>query len=309
MPTYMEKKDLLDKWLNDGLTPEEFEFFRMIPEFSSYLKIDTFVKDIDLPAHDIEAGLRDLKTRKAIPETKNQKVISLNRVLRIAAILILLLASYFFISNYTIDESTNLAHTEIVSLPDNSEVTVNENSQLRYKRFNWGNNRLISLEGEAFFKVEKGSTFIVETEQGTITVLGTKFNVISRGKEFVVSCYEGLVRVTQGDISIDLPAGRAIDLSDRELQLSDIYTIEPGWIYNESRFDDKPILNVLSVLKSEYNVDLTTENIDVNLRFTGGFPNNDLEAALQAITVPLKLNFSIDSKDAVTIFGKIGSDQ
>jgi ferric-dicitrate binding protein FerR (iron transport regulator) len=305
----MEKKDLLDKWLNDELTPEEFEVFRTFPEFSSYQKIDTFVKDIHLPAHDVEAGLTDLKTRKTIAAGRDSKLIPLHIILRIAAILVLLLVSYMFISNYTINERTGLARTELVTLPDNSVVRINEDSQLRYKRFNWGSDRIVQLDGEAYFEVEKGSTFKVETEQGTITVLGTKFNVISRGKDFVVSCFEGLVRVDYGDVSIELPAGRVTDLSGGDLQLIDIYTAEPGWLYNESKFDDRPIMSVLSVLEDEYDLRLTTENIDVNLRFTGGFPNDDLEAALQAITVPLELNFSIDNKDAVTIYGKIGTDQ
>lgn len=67
-------------------------------------------------------------------------------------------------------------------------------------------------------------------------------------------------------------------------------------------------MKVLSVLETEYNLDLSTKNIDVNLRFTGGFPNDDLEAALQAVTIPLKLNYSIENKDDVTIFGKTNSD-
>ena len=131
MPTNMEKKDLLNKWLNDELTPEEFEVFRTVPEFSSYLKIDAFAKDLELPVHDIEAGLKDLTSRKGIPLVKKEtKVISLSSMLRIAAILIVLLASYYFISNYTISERTDLAHTEIVTLPDNSKVSINEDSQL-----------------------------------------------------------------------------------------------------------------------------------------------------------------------------------
>ncbi|NNJ81245.1 MAG: FecR domain-containing protein [Flavobacteriaceae bacterium] len=305
----MEKKDLLNKWLNDELTPEEFEVFRTIPEFSSYQKIDAFVKEIELPVHNVEAGLEDLKLRNQIPSVKkDSKVISLSSVLKVAAILVLLLTSYYFISNYTINENTELAQTEIVTLPGNSIVVINEDSELSYKRFNWGNNRIVDLEGEAYFAVEKGSAFTVQTAQGTITVLGTKFNVSSKERDFIISCYEGLVRVDQGDLSIELPAGRAIALGRGDFELNDIHTTEPGWLYNESTFDDTPILAVLGVLKTEYGIQLTTENIDVNLRFTGGFPNDDLEAALQAITVPLHLNYSIENKDAVTIYGEGSSE-
>jgi transmembrane sensor len=305
----MEKKDLLDKWLNGELTPEEFEVFRTIPEFSSYLKIDAFAQEIDLPNIDVEAGLREIQQRKVEVSSENKaKVIRWPSVLNIAAVLMLLLASSWYVTMYKQGTVTAHAQTEIYTLPDNSRVTLNEDSKLSIKRFNWGNNRSVSFEGQAFFEVEEGSTFTVETDHGTVTVIGTKFNVIAIDFGFEISCYEGLVRVDQGDASFELPAGRRLFISGGEIQLSDVHTTEPGWIYNESRFDDQPVLKVLDVLESEYKLDLTTENIDVNLRFTGGFPNNDLEAALQAITVPLKLNYAIDGKDAVTIFGKIDSD-
>jgi len=305
----MKKKDLLNKWLNGELTPEEFEVFRTIPEFSSYLKIDAFVKDIDLPKVDVEAGLAELQqTRIRSLDTEKPKLFTLSNVMRIAAILTLLLASYYFIANYSVAANTELAQTEVVQLPDNSLVTVNENSELRYKKFNWGNDREVTLDGEAYFEVEKGSTFTVNTKLGSVTVLGTRFNVSTHGNDLVVSCYEGEVRVMMNDLTIDLPAGRIVSFNLNVPEIADVYLKEPNWLYNESTFNDVPILKVLSILETEYNLDLSTKNIDVNLRFTGGFPNDDLEAALQAVTIPLKLNYSIENKDDVTIFGKTNSD-
>ncbi|MCW5521027.1 FecR domain-containing protein [Aureitalea sp. L0-47] len=301
----MEKKDLLDKWLNGELTPEEFEVFRTIPEFSSYLRIQDFIEKVELPQHDVDQGLIDLNERKA---KKEPKVISMASLIKIAAVLTLLLASYLFVSNYEIGTSTQIAQNEIFLLPDDSKVTLNEFSRIELKRFNWGNNRTVKFQGEAYFEVEEGSTFTVETEQGSITVLGTKFNVAAFENSLNVECFEGLVRIIQDDISIDIPAGRSVNLVGGELFLADIYTTEPGWIYDESRFEDSPIAGVISVLKSEYGLNVVTENIDVNLRFTGGFPNNDLEAALQAITLPLGLNYTIENKDAITIFGTDTSD-
>ncbi|AVI50036.1 anti-sigma factor [Pukyongia salina] len=309
MPTNMKKKDLLNKWLNGELTPEEFEVFRTIPEFSSYLKIDAFVKDIDLPKVDVEAGLAELQqTRIRSLDKEKPKLFTLSNVMRVAAILILLLASYYFIANYSVATNTDLAQTEVVHLPDNSLVTVNENSELRYKKFNWGNDREVTLDGEAYFEVEKGSTFTVNTKLGSVRVLGTRFNVSIHGNDLVVSCYEGEVRVMMNDLTIDLPAGRIVSFNLKVPEIADVYLKEPKWLYNESTFNDVPIMKVLSVLESEYNLDLSTKNIDVNLRFTGGFPNDDLEAALQAVTIPLKLNYSIENKDDVTIFGKTNSD-
>ena len=47
--------------------------------------------------------------------------------------------------------------------------------QFDKKRFT--DERIIQLRGEAFFEVEKGSRFVVQTGKGAVEVLGTSFNV------------------------------------------------------------------------------------------------------------------------------------
>ena len=44
----------------------------------------------------------------------------------------------------------------------------------------WKNERSVNLDGEGFFKVAKGSKFDVETSAGTVSVVGTQFNVKNR---------------------------------------------------------------------------------------------------------------------------------
>ena len=75
-------------------------------------------------------------------------------------------------------------------------------SELNYNASKWGEKRELELKGEAFFDVEKGKRFDVNTELGKISVLGTEFNVLSRDSIFKVSCYEGLVQVTYGNEKI-----------------------------------------------------------------------------------------------------------
>src|SRR5690606_24206533 len=70
-----------------------------------------------------------------------------------------------------------------VTLPDGSKVWLNAGSTLTYpSRFN-AEERVVSLEGEAYFEVRKSQTpaggmpFRVFTKGQTIEVLGTVFNV------------------------------------------------------------------------------------------------------------------------------------
>lgn len=67
-----------------------------------------------------------------------------------------------------------------VTLPDGSEVWLNANSTLRYPSRFTATQRVVQLEGEAYFNVKKQvqlQPFRVTTAAQTIEVLGTEFNV------------------------------------------------------------------------------------------------------------------------------------
>lgn len=303
----MMKKDLIEKWLNNEATPADFEDLRTLPEFSSYLKIDEFVKKIEVPNFESDAGLNDLK-QKLDRKTKPVKVFKLQNIIKIAAVLAILLASYVYISSLSTTVDTQLAETDIVSLPDSSIVTLNENSHLTFNKSSWKENREVRLDGEGYFDVAKGEIFDVVTNHGVISVLGTKFNVLSRGSGFEVKCYEGLVSVTHNNKTIKLAKGNTAILMDNSLQLEKVYTNKPVWIYNESSYENVAILDVLKELEQRYNVTVSTKNINVNLHFTGTFSHDDLEAALQTITIPLELSYSIENTNEITIFPNISSE-
>ena len=70
-----------------------------------------------------------------------------------------------------------------INLTDGTIVRLNSESSLKYKRnFNSGS-RIVNLSGEGYFKVVKGNyPFTVNTQYGTVTVLGTKFNIHARNE-------------------------------------------------------------------------------------------------------------------------------
>lgn len=302
----MKKKDLVDKWLNDELTPEEFEVLRTLPEFSSYQKIDAFVHQLDNPEPLTEEGLIELKSKLSASSSSQSRFFSAGKLLRIAAAVALVLASYYFLSsNGSVMERTDLAQTKEIQLPDESTVRLNEDSELVYKSDDWSANREIKLEGEAYFEVAKGQTFSVVTNSGTVKVLGTKFNVNNRNNALIVRCFEGRVQVDSGDNSLVIDAGEGVSIALNNLTKFEVLTSTPAWLRNESTFDNMLIEKVVNVIAETYNVEIGTENIDVTLRYTGSFPNDNLEAALKAITLPLNLEYSIDSSGTVQIFSTL----
>ena len=85
-----------------------------------------------------------------------------------------------------------------VCLDDGTEIWLNADSKLKYPvRFN-GDTRHVELYGEAYFDVKKDSRpFVVKTETGDITVLGTSFGIRAyKGQEGYTTLVSGKVRFT-----------------------------------------------------------------------------------------------------------------
>ena len=300
----MNKEQLLDKWLDGNCSAQEIAQLKKLPEFAMYEKIDTKVKQIVLPLHDITNGLTDLKNQENFRSKKETRVrfLTFSSISKIAAILILLVASGIFLTTVETSVNGNLATIEKVSLPDNSRISLSEDASINYKKYNWLFERNINLEGEAFFEVAKGETFTVTTAQGVVTVLGTKFNVKTLEDGLEVICYEGLVSVTSNSKTIKITPGERYTFSNKGVAKNKEYTAHPTWIFNESSFTDQDFYSVIMALEKEYGITIKTKNIDVTLRYTGTFTHSNVDDALRTITVPLNLSYSKDSNNDVLIY-------
>ena len=289
---------LLDKWLNGSLSPSEMEVLKRDPVFMEYLKIDGFMKQLDVPSQEPSEGLQALKT--ALQSKEKNKLFRLQPWMKIAAAAIVILTvGYFYNASLSENFTTRLAETIQVELPDNSQVILNENSHLAFQENTWEQNRNLTLDGEAYFEVTKGATFEVNTAHGTVTVLGTKFNIYDRNQQFKVVCFEGSVGVHFRESYLELLPGDVALLKEGQLVSGKNHTSQPSWIKKESSFEATSLSLVLAELKSIYAVNIITGNIDVDLRYTGSFTNLDLETALETITLPLGLRYSIENKNVI----------
>jgi len=102
-----------------------------------------------------------------------------------AAIILISVGTWFFqhhnlITNVIAEKGT---HKEY-QLPDGSMVSINAESKMSYEKLQFTQNRYLSLEGEAFFKVQKGKAFTVHTSFANFRVLGTSFDVLARENAF-----------------------------------------------------------------------------------------------------------------------------
>lgn len=300
----MDKDYLLHKWLNNEATPEELEQLMANPEYASYIQIADASANFEVAEMNAEANFEAISNEiKPVRQLQKPKVFSV--VWKVAAVFALLLAGYYYTSTLDTSIKTEVAQTETFSLPDGSEVALNSGSKITYNKKNWDDSRELSLIGEAYFKVTKGNKFSVKTAEGTVSVLGTQFNVSARDGLFTVACYEGLVSVAFNDNLIKLPAGKKVQIENGKLTVNETTENQsPVWLQHESSFENVPLKMVIKELERQFVVKITLKNVNLEKRFTGSFTHKNLELALKSICEPLQMTYKINSNGAVTIDAK-----
>ena len=295
------QENYLAKWLNGELSEEELVKFKASEEYASYEKLKEVSASLRAPDFDVEDALERVQTVRSQASPKVIAMKPYKRFMRIAAaIAILITGSYLFLNLSNTSYSTELAENTEVFLPDQSEVILNAGSKVSFNEKNWDTNREISLKGEAFFKVAKGKKFTVTTSQGTISVLGTQFNVENRDGFFEVNCYEGLVQVEYKDMIKQLPAGTSfLVIEGKVMDVEESNASQPSWTKNESSFESIPLKYVFNELERQYNISVNTENVDINLLFTGTFSNTDLKMALKSIATPSRIKFQNEGNNVL----------
>ena len=300
----MIEDDLLKKWLNNELTDaekdafskrEDFAFNQEIIDKAKYFKASEFSK-----VDDFETFKAKYKVRSSVKHLN-----WLKPALRIASVLVIGLVIYFtmFMNDSMVEQHTQIAEKTTITLPDLSRVMMNADSEITYDKDSWYDNRQLNLKGEAYFKVAKGKTFDVITDNGVVTVVGTEFNVKARPDYFEVICYEGIVKVSSDTITRQLLAGDTYRILNNKFSQDKVGVIQPEWVENRSSFKAVPFKEVVSELERQFNVKVTFKDTKTTRLFSGGFTHKNLEKALSAITQPMNLTYKISSSNQVLIYG------
>jgi len=218
-----------------------------------------------------------------------------------AASVVLLISTVYYITGSTQTFSTSFGEQLALVLPDGSEVLLNSKSSLSYKKSDWfDGKRTLELNGEGYFKVKKGSKFSVNSTNGNVSVLGTQFNVKTNPSYFEVLCYEGSVKVQNKEEIAILTKGLSFRKIEKNSSEKGSFTnTKPNWLDGESSFNNTPLKFVLEELEKQYQIKITTTDIDLNTVFTGAFTNKNLNLALQTISRPLSIQYKINDKVVV----------
>jgi transmembrane sensor len=193
-----------------------------------------------------------------------------------------------------------------LTLPDKSRVWVNSGSTLIYgSRFN-KKERIIQLDGEAYFEVakDKNAPFIVQSRGFAVKALGTAFDVKAYPDEKQISSVliRGKVEVGDELNKMNLSPNQKVtyNCKTKSMQKSDVADglIYADWRYNKLTFNSETFENIVSVLERNYNVKFVFEAQSLKkYRYSGSIGNTSLESLLQifAMTSPI----SYHMKDSV----------
>lgn len=192
-----------------------------------------------------------------------------------------------------------------VVLCDGTEVWLNANSNFVYPTAFVENERVVTLEGEAYFKVAKDAKrpFIVKTPAVQTRVLGTEFNIRSYTAEDThIVLINGKVEVsnTQGGSYTRLYPGEDAHLQPdgnfilTEVDLDSYVYWKDGYFY----FDDITLKDIMQNLGRWYNVNIEFRNkeaMNYKMHFVSDRTKNlehtiSLLNSMKKVTVTLKNN-------------------
>lgn len=294
----------LARWLSNELTPEERSAFEASEDYKVYQKIVAGASLFESPDILDEGEL--LEKVKALKKPQPEGLTLTRRywLYGMAATIALVIASYFAFDLITHQSyASNYGERKTAVLPDGTEVILNSQSEISFQRWNWKDNRQVRLDGEAFFKVVRGSTFTVNSDHGSITVLGTQFNVKSMQDLIEVTCYEGSVRVNTLLHEQTLSSGKGFRQIADDTALLETKSTEPSWLGNESTFKNIPARYVLNALENQYEIYFEGRLPD-DLIFTGSFPHNDRDLALKVVLGALQIEYTIREENIIELGSK-----
>ena len=305
-----EKDHLIwEEWLTNH--PEKKE---LLEDAASILTGIQF--KVSLPASSkVEAQLNllhlSIAAKEAAYKQPKQMFGSLrrNRFWAVAAAITLLLAITFvipyFLSDTIVEHQTAFGEFKELQLPDGSKVALNANSKLKYEM---DAPRKVWLEGEAFFEVTKkpstGENFQVLTNDLTVKVLGTTFNVNSRNEQTKVFLEEGKV-VLEGVIlaenTLEMIPGELVSYSKKDKKIIEKRKAKAlentSWRSGVIRFTEAPLSTILKEITAIYGIQFDNKSKNTSdKRFSGGIPNGDLSIALESLKLPFGIEIEQQGK-------------
>ncbi len=302
----IDQIEAIEKWTNEN--PKNKKSF----DSMYYLWIQSSRKVIENQINITESWAKMKFRMEAAKQIKSETLKSISgyrrityRVLQLAAVVILGLMINALIK-YLNPESRSISkeslHASIeIKLPDSSEIKLNKNTKLIYPEKFKDKQRLVRLEGEAFFKVkpDKEKPFIIETEFSRIKVVGTSFNVQAYDTSDLVevTVVSGIVELSgtskngekivlkKGEKGIiEKSTGRPI--KEEKVEENDIF-----WATRTLIFKDTELYVATETISKAYGVEIKILNDKIkHCKLTVVFPDASIEEIMEVLRITFDLS-------------------
>ncbi|NML22237.1 hypothetical protein HHL16_15240 [Pseudoflavitalea sp. G-6-1-2] len=248
---------------------------------------------------------------------------SLSGKIAAACLFVLLLAGYFLFIHPSRNEkpqqfATSFGKQQQLTLSDGSSVVLNANSSVTLKK-PWSDNvpRELWLTGEAFFKVvhrnadstqiREADRFLVHTDDLTVEVLGTAFNIRNRRGKTEVMLQQGKISVRFNDSSkapVVLRPGDLLVYDPAEKEILQ-RTASPekyvAWKEKKLLLEDPSVAAIIAYLEDNYGVTIRLDDPQLATRkIEGPILLDNLEDPLFILSTVL--NIDIQRNDSLLIF-------
>lgn len=210
-------------------------------------------------------------------------------------------------SQLTYNTLSNPRGSKVISilLADGSKVWLNAGSAITYPVAFIGNERGVSISGEAYFEVAHDALkpFTVFKDEVAVKVLGTHFNINAfedDGKAIEVTLLEGTVRVNNANTSSLLKPGEQATVG-RQLKVIKQVNAEAviAWKNGYFHFEDASLPNVMERISRWYDVKVVYKGEIPKRSFMGEMQRNLSLAEVLKILEKNKVHFEIAGKDLI----------
>jgi ferric-dicitrate binding protein FerR (iron transport regulator) len=291
---------LFHRYVNNSCTSaEKEEFFDLV----SNARHDTTLTELidrlwaDAPEKEIDDARAHFILNQVLRSDEN--VVAIDRRVyplwrKIAASLVLIILAGGAAFYYSATEQTapgqitsdelHEALPQYIELPDGSSVVLNAGSKLDYPTAFSGDDRHVSLTGEAYFDIAHDASrpFVVQTGKLRTTVLGTAFNIKAYPDQtdITVTVTRGKVKVSDdkkvlGIINPDQQLTFNRNLNHMEHKMVDTHSVT-AWMEKDIFFDDITTGQALDQLEKRFGINITLTNKTItDCRFTATFVSGE----------------------------------
>ncbi len=189
-----------------------------------------------------------------------------------------------------------------IFLADGTRIWINSETRMIVPSVFADKDRVVKLDGEAFFEVAKDSKrpFRVELNGQQIEVLGTSFNVraYSNSDEIETTLQTGCIHLKTGKQMTELVPGEQciFNKTAKELTISKVDPVSfSSWKDGRFEFQNEDLIEVFKVVERWYDVEITAdENYFRGMHFSGVIKRNkDANHFLELLNLSIPVKYSI----------------